>query len=118
MRQRHRDGALAEELTAVYLRLHGFDVLRHNVSCAGVEVDIVARQGSRLVIVEVKLRRPGAALVASQALGWRQRQRLRRAAGWLVERCAWARTVRIDLVGVSWRPGDFHLHVDHVVGVD
>jgi Holliday junction resolvase-like predicted endonuclease len=118
MHEPHRTGTLAEELVSTYLRLHAIEVLRRNVCCGGVEVDIVARQQSRLILVEVKLRRPGAALVASQALGPRQRLRLRRAATWALERCVWAHSARVDLVGVSWRPGSCTLRVEHLCGVE
>lgn len=118
MHEPHRAGALAERLTAIYLQLHGIDVLGRDVCCAGVQVDLVGRQGRRLLLVEVKLRRPGAALVAAQALGPRQRRRLRRAAAWALGRCSWANSVRIDVVGVTWRPGSCLLRVEHLPGVE
>ena len=118
MDRRQDDGARAEDMAAAFLRLQGIRVLARDVSCAGVQVDMLARQQRRLLVIEVKLRQPQATVVATQALRPQQRLRLRRAAAWALERCAWAQSVRIDLVAVSWRPGLRHVDVDHVTGVE
>ena len=49
-------GRSGETLAAAYLELAGLEVLRRNVRLAGVEVDLVAREGRTRVVVEVKLR--------------------------------------------------------------
>jgi len=118
MEQRRTAGTLAESIAALFLQLQGIEVLQRNIACAGVEVDLLARQGTCLLIVEVKLRKPSDRFSALQALGAPQRRRLRRAAGWTLERCLWARSVRIDVVGVSSRVGATRLVIEHLRGVE
>ena len=50
-------GAYGEERAARYLRWHGYRILERNYRCRTGEIDIIARKGSYLVFVEVKLRR-------------------------------------------------------------
>ena len=51
-----RRGAAAEDLAADYLRLRGFEIVERNVRVAGGEIDLVARRGEWLVLVEVRFR--------------------------------------------------------------
>ena len=118
MERRRAMGAVAESMAALFLQLQGVEILRRNIPCAGVEVDLLARQDTCLLIVEVKLRKPSSQFSALQALGPAQRRRLRRAAGWSLERCLWARSVRIDLVGLSWNPATSRLVIEHLRGVE
>ncbi len=77
-----RRGRWAEILCAVLLRLKGYSILarghrRRKGSGAG-EIDIVARRGDLVVLVEVKARHDAEA--AAVALTGNQRRRLTRAA--------------------------------------
>jgi putative endonuclease len=108
-------GRLAEELVAQFLALGGYTVLARNTHWAGVEVDLVARHGDLLVLVEVKLRRVGAAVSSCEACRPPQQARLRRAAATLLARSRWASAVRIDVVGVDC--GDEELRLRHWRGV-
>lgn len=49
-------GAAGEEMACDYLRRHGYIILDRNLRLGQVEVDILARDGSTVVIVEVKTR--------------------------------------------------------------
>ena len=49
-------GAAAEELAAAYLRLRGCEILARNVHIAGGEIDLVARRGHWLYLIEVRFR--------------------------------------------------------------
>lgn len=71
-------GVRAEGVCALALRLKGYRILARRFRSPVGEIDIVARRGATLAIVEVKARTtPEAAL---WALGPQQRQRLERAA--------------------------------------
>ena len=50
-------GAWGEDRAARYLRLRGYRVLERNFRCRQGEIDIIARKGSFIVFVEVKLRK-------------------------------------------------------------
>jgi putative endonuclease len=91
-------GLAAEQLAAAYLELIGWSVEGRNVRVAGVEVDLVAREGRTAVLVEVKYRTrsdfggPGAAIDAFK------RTRLKRAA---LAASAGTRDVRIDVIALE-----------------
>ena len=109
---RRERGLAGEDLAARFLELEGYEVLCRNVRCADVEVDLLARRGSLLVLVEVKLRRRGW-VRSADAVGEAQRRRLRHAAQALLARHAWAEVVRLDVVGVDWN-GDGELRLQHL----
>jgi len=71
-------GRRAEDLCALALRAKGYRILARRFRCPAGEIDIVARRGGILAIVEVKARPTVEA--AMEALTARQRARLERAA--------------------------------------
>jgi|SRR5271166_34456 len=78
-RQRaQRRGRLAEWLCLWHLRLHGWHILARGWRCPAGEIDILARRGKVLAVIEVKSRDDFA--VAAEALAPRQRRRIARAA--------------------------------------
>ena len=92
-------GRAGEALAAAYLELSGCDVLARNHRIAGVEVDVVAREGRTRVVVEVKLRtRPDFGGAAGAVDGFK-RARLERAAQALAR--DGAGPVRIDVLAVE-----------------
>jgi putative endonuclease len=110
-------GRAAEDLAALWVELEGWVILGRNLRVAGVEVDLVARAGDLLVLVEVKLRRSGI-VPASRALGVEQWRRQRRAARALLARSPWAEAVRLDLVAVDWEEDELRLrHLRGVVAI-
>ena len=52
-------GRRGEELAEAHLRAVGWTILERNVTFRGGELDIVARDGNELVVVEVLNRAPG-----------------------------------------------------------
>ena len=54
--ERARRGAAAEELVAAYLLLRGCEVIGRNVRVGGGEIDLIARKGGWLFLVEVRFR--------------------------------------------------------------
>lgn len=52
-----RTGPLGENLAAIYLQLQGYHILEQNYRVGHLEVDLLAKKGSTLIVVEVKLRR-------------------------------------------------------------
>ena len=73
-----RRGRLAELLCRWHLRLRGWHILAADWRCPSGEIDILARRGSVLAVIEVKSRRDLG--TAAAALLPRQRRRLVRAA--------------------------------------
>jgi putative endonuclease len=94
-RQRaQRRGRVAEWLCVWHLRLRGWHILARGWRCPAGEIDIVARRGKVLAVIEVKLR--GEFAAAATALAPRQRRRIARAAEAFLLR-------RSDLVGLDLR---------------
>lgn len=112
-RAAHRRGLRAETLAAVWLRLKGYRILARRLKTRAGEIDLVARRGSTLAIVEVKA--SGQPEMAgdrgAEALLPRQQQRLVRAANHLLAmRPALAGLdLRFDLVLVAPRRLPRHL---------
>ena len=83
--------------------LRGHRILGRRVHTPAAEVDLVARRGRTLVVVEVKRRRRSSA--ETRWVEPEQVERLRAAARHLRRSAPWAVRVRIDLVRIDrWRP--------------
>ena len=110
-------GRYGEDVAARHLTAQGLVVLQRNWRCELGEIDIVARDGSCLVVCEVKTRRSTACGSPVEAVTPRKAARLRRlAARWLVESGLHPPEVRIDVVSVL-RPARGAAVVEHVRAV-
>jgi putative endonuclease len=102
-------GLRAETLCAWWLRLHGYRILGRNLRTPVGEVDILARRGRTLAVIEVKRRESLDRAAFSLEPG--QRRRLMRAAGYVLATVPRAQglTVRFDAMLVApWR---FPIHI-------
>ncbi len=108
-RRAYRAGRLAEALCAAILRVKGYRILARGVRLPVGEIDIVARRGSVLAIVEVKRRADRRS--AAEAVTERQRRRICRAAeGYLAAHPALAElAVRFDVMLVTPRQLPQHI---------
>ena len=113
-------GAYGERLAARYVVESGMQILDRNWRCDQGEVDIVAMDGTCLVIVEVKTRRSLAFGSPVEAVSAVKAARLRRLAGcWLADHRSLAGSVadiRIDVIGVL-RPPHGPAQIEHLVSV-
>jgi putative endonuclease len=110
-------GRYGEQVAVEHLLAAGMQVLDRNWRCTAGEVDVVARDGGCLVVVEVKTRRSGVCGTGLEAVTPVKLARLRRlAAAWLAAHEASPRAVRIDVVSVL-RPPRGSAHVEHLRGV-
>jgi putative endonuclease len=101
-RQRaQRRGRAAEWLCLWHLRLRGWRIVARGWRCPSGEIDILARRGRVLAVIEVKSR--GELTAAATALAPRQRRRVARAAeAFLLSRPDLARLdLRFDLMLVA-----------------
>jgi putative endonuclease len=93
-RRAQRQGRFAEWLCLWHLRLRGWRIVARGWRCPSGEIDILARRGGVLAVIEVKSR--GEIDAAAAALAPRQRRRISRAAeAFLLS--------RPDLVGLDLR---------------
>lgn len=77
---RRERGIRAEERAAHFLEARGLTILARNFRRRAGEIDIVARDGDTLAIVEVRARATRACGGAAASVGHRKQQRLIRAA--------------------------------------
>jgi len=80
----------------------GWRILGMRLKTHGVEIDILARRGDVLAVVEVKARATLAQ--ALEAVGWAQQRRLRRAAEAIAQRPGLnGLSIRLDLIAIAPR---------------
>lgn len=95
-------GRAGEQRAAEHLRGLGYEVLDRNWRCPQGEVDIVARRGDELAIVEVKTRRGLGFGHPFEAIDARKRQRLWRLAfAWAAEHPAQARGTELVVHAIA-----------------
>jgi len=79
-------GIKAEQVAASFLRSKGLEILHRNFRRRLGELDLVARDGSELVIVEVRTRSSGRFGGAAASIDSKKRQRVVRATQLLLQR--------------------------------
>ncbi len=98
----YTNGLFAEFLARLYLRLHGFHILKSRYitgkHTGRAEIDIIARRSNLVIFVEVKKRRDTAA--ALDAITFAQSARLRRAAETFIIKKRWMGDARFDVIAV------------------
>jgi putative endonuclease len=99
---RSEQGRRVEEKAAEYLREQGLAILDRNFRVRGGELDIVAREGDAIVIVEVRSKRAGAIVDAATSITPTKGRRIARAArAWLLRHRRAECPVRFDAVLVE-----------------
>jgi putative endonuclease len=117
MRMTQALGRYGEDLAVRTLLEAGLVVLERNWRCELGEIDIVAREGTVLVVCEVKTRTSTAYGGPLAAVTPRKAARLRRlAVRWLAEHPVHPEEIRIDVVGIL-RPIQGAATVEHLRGV-
>jgi putative endonuclease len=121
MRANDAVGRLGEQVAAEHLESRGLQIITRNWRCRAGELDIVARDGSELVFVEVKTRSSLTFGTPAEAVGRAKASRIRRlAVHWIeAERATGESTfwtsVRFDVVCVV-RRGSGEPDVAHLTG--
>lgn len=110
-----RRGELGERIAAAFLEIKGYEILDANYRYAGREVDLVARHGTAIIAVEVKLRRGARFGSAAQAVGPRKLARLRTALAGIAGEGGFA--PRVDVVAIDLDDRGERMVVEHLIGV-
>ena len=73
-------GKEREESACAFLEKQGMEILERNFSCRQGEIDVIARDGSYVVFVEVKYRKDKSLGLPEEAVNFRKMERIRRTA--------------------------------------
>jgi putative endonuclease len=104
-----RSGRRAEVLAALWLMFKGYRVLGFRLRTPQAEIDLLVARRGVLAAVEVKSRTTAQA--ALEAVGYPQRERLRRALAGVAARKRGFETARLRLDLLALAPGHFPRHI-------
>ena len=103
-----RRGVQAEQVVVAHLAAAGLEILGTNLRVGRLELDVVARDGPVVAVVEVRTRGPGARVRAIDSVDARKRSLVRRAGEglWRTRFCRDARVdrMRFDVAAVDLLP--------------
>jgi putative endonuclease len=107
-------GREAEAFVATGLEQAGYRVIARNVRVGRLELDLLARRGNLLVVVEVRARAAGGPGTPAETIGPRKIGRIRRAtARWLSEQSGYGGPVRFDVASVVFDGPGASPRLDH-----
>jgi putative endonuclease len=94
-------GAAGETAAAAWYEARGYEVVARNWRCRDGELDLVLRQGRKIVFCEVKARTSDAFGLPAEAVTFQKRARIRRlAARWIDEAPVHPREIRFDVAAI------------------
>ena len=111
-------GRRAEVAVADYLAVVGFKLMASNLRLGRLELDLVARHGGLVAVVEVRTRSASSFEGPFESVRWSKRARIRRAVERLwrdrLESMEGVERIRIDVAAVIFERGE--TQVDYVEG--
>ncbi|HRH70317.1 MAG: YraN family protein [Flavobacteriales bacterium] len=111
MAEHNLTGSLGEQLACRFLEEHGFEVLERNWRQARHELDIVARKGGELIIVEVKTRSSDQHGPPEEAVKKGKRGKLVKGANAYILATGCELALRFDIISVILHPtGKPYIH--------
>lgn len=104
MPTRYRKGRIAEDLAVSFAEAHGLCILDRNFRCPLGEIDLVARDGSTIVFIEVKSRYGIGYGSPQESVTHRKQRRLTQLAHWYLKaRRMEGSPARFDVLAILWR---------------
>lgn len=102
-------GNLGERMAAEWLWLKGFEIVEQNCKVGRYEIDLVCKDKTEWVMVEVKTRRDHSSQLPETAVDHKKRQHLQKAAQGYMKQKGWKSVPRLDVVAVSLLPHGTHM---------
>lgn len=93
-------GALGEQIAVDYLIEHGYQIIERNWTNGHKEIDIVAKDGDTIVIVEVKTRRSTYLVEPETSVDVFKQRNLIWAANSYVNRFQYDNDIRFDIISI------------------
>jgi len=109
-------GRWGEEQAAEYLQEQGYEIIERDWKSGHHDLDIIARDGQALVIVEVKTRRNRLFGSPEEAVDYKKRQSLQRAMNHYVKSHRTYGQMRFDIISVVGTIG-CKPEIDHIKDV-
>jgi len=107
-------GSRGEELAAAFLERNGFALVERNFRCKGGEIDIIAKDGSTMVFIEVKSRKTLTYGVPQLAVTpFKQRQISKAALTWLARNHKHDSPARFDVIAILLE-NDYSHQIEHI----
>lgn len=111
---RHRLGWEAELIAGKWLQCRGWQVVAHRWRLGRNDLDLIARRGGLVAFIEVKVRRSGRCGSGEEAVGYKKRRAIERAAwAWILRHGRSGDRYRFDLIALAG-PGPGALAVNHI----
>jgi len=108
-------GKWGEDLATEYLQEKGYEILERDWKSGHHDLDIVAKDGNTLVVVEVKTRRNRLFGDPEEAIDYKKRQSLQSAINHYVKTHR-ANSVRFDIISIVGTIGS-KPEIDHIIDV-
>lgn len=118
MNERQQLGGFGERVAAHRLQSLGMHVIDRNVRVGRAELDLVARDGEEIVVVEVRTRRGAAGLAAESLTPAKLRRLWHAAMGYAEANGIDPERVRVDVVAVELDGKGTARNVEHFRGID
>nr|WP_321500131.1 YraN family protein [uncultured Dethiosulfovibrio sp.] len=114
-----KKGVQGEELACDYISSLRWTILARNVRFKRGELDIIAKDGDELVVVEVRYRSVGLVMPPEASVGPVKLRKLVLAGSAYVDRIGWDGFWRIDLIAITDLNGKLSLeHLRDITGGD
>ncbi len=110
MADNHELGREGEERAREFLRSLGYEILETNWRCGNHELDIIAKDGNILVVVEVKTRRSSYFGEPEAAVNAKKRRIIVKAADAYINMNALELEVRFDIISLIIGKGKCEIH--------
>lgn len=111
MYERHETGKIGEEIAVTYLKQNGYQIIEKNFECRQGEIDIIAKDKSDLVFVEVKTRSSVLYGLPKEAVDKRKEKHIYRSAEYYIYRKHLENyPIRIDVIEILKKQGKFKVH--------
>jgi len=96
-----QQGEAAETVALQYLEKQGLHLIERNFHCKLGELDLIMRDGTHLVFIEVRARRNTRYGRPAETVAYRKQQRLLRSAAFYLQRRRLDLPCRFDIIGLS-----------------
>lgn len=107
-------GQSGEARAKAYLESKGLMCLEQNFRCRGGEIDLVCKQGNRIVFVEVKVRKSADYGSGAEAVDFRKREKLLRTASYYLHmRHLDNALCRFDVISIEPGPPEKINHIEN-----